>query len=194
MARNSTGKANTLSETQFKKLIKLVSIGNNAERNTTILYFSYYLGLRAKELSNIKIKDVQGKDILKLQASYTKGNKHRDIPLSNKTIQKVITLYIQYLKNTKGMLFNENNTLFTSQKGSGFSPNSMVRLINNLYKDNGYDGYSSHSGRRSMITNLVNAGISINKVKTLAGHSNIQTTMEYVDTNMDDLSKVMAML
>ena len=115
MARNSTGKANTLSETQFKKLIKLVSIGNNAERNTTILYFSYYLGLRAKELSNIKIKDVQGKDILKLQASYTKGNKHRDIPLSNKTIQKVITLYIQYLKNSKGMLFNENNSLFTSQ-------------------------------------------------------------------------------
>lgn len=194
MARNSTGKANTLSDLQFKKLIKLISIGNNAERNTTILYFSYYLGLRAKEISNIKIKDVSGKDILKLQASYTKGNKHRDIPLSNKTIQKVITLYIEYMKNSRGMLFNENNSLFCSQKGGKFSANAMVRLINNLYKDNGYDGCSSHSGRRSMITNLVNAGISINKVKTLAGHSNIQTTMEYVDTNMDDLSKVMAML
>jgi len=194
MARNSTGKANTLSEPQFKKLIKLISIGNNPERNTTILYFSYYLGLRAKEISNIKINDVLDKDILKLQASYTKGNKHRDIPLSNKTIQKVINLYIQYLKTSKGMLFNENGSLFTSQKGGRFSANAMVRLINNLYKDNGFDGYSSHSGRRSMITNLVNAGISINKVKTLAGHSNIQTTMEYVDTNMDDLSKVMAML
>jgi len=194
MARNSTGKANTLSDLQFKKLIKLISIGNNAERNTTILYFSYFLGLRAKEISNIKIKDVQNKDILKLQASYTKGNKHRDIPLSNKTIQKVITLYIEYLKNSCGMLFNENNSLFTSQKGGKFSANAMVRLINNLYKDNGYDGCSSHSGRRSMITNLVNAGISINKVKILAGHSNIQTTMDYVDTNMDDLSKVMAML
>jgi len=45
-----------------------------------------------------------------------------------------------------------------------------------------------------MITNLVNAGVSINKIKTLAGHSNIQTTMEYVDTNMDDLTKVMAIL
>ena len=194
MARNTSGKANTLSETQFKKLIKLVSIGNNPERNTSILYFSYFLGLRAKEISNIKVKDVSGKNILKLQASYTKGNKHRDIPLSNKTIQKVIKNYVSHLEKTRGLLFNESNALFTSQKGGAFSANAMVRLINNLYKDNGYDGYSSHSGRRSMITNLVNAGISINKVKTLAGHSNIQTTMEYVDTNMDDLSKVMAML
>lgn len=106
MARNSTGKANTLSEHQFKQLIKLVSIGNNPERNTTILYFSYYLGLRAKELASLKISDVLDKDILKLQASYTKGNKHRDIPLSNKTIRKIINNYIQYLKNYRGMLFN----------------------------------------------------------------------------------------
>ena len=67
-------------------------------------------------------------------------------------------------------------------------------MLNNLYKDNGFDGCTSHTGRLSAITKLVNKGISLNKVKIIAGHNNIQTTMRYVDTNPDELGEIMKAL
>ena len=67
-------------------------------------------------------------------------------------------------------------------------------MINNLYRVNGFDGCTSHSGRRSLITKLVNKGISINKVKVIAGHNNIQTTMRYVNTDPIELGEIMKAL
>jgi integrase/recombinase XerD len=88
---------------------------------------------------------------------------------------------------------NLNDPLFKSQKGFHFSANSMRILIRNIFKKGGseFDGCSSHSGRRTLITKVVNSGVSLNKVKEIAGHSSISTTLEYVDTNPNDLSVIM---
>lgn len=69
----------------------------------------------------------------------------------------------------------------------------MVQLIKNLFMNAGadFEGCSSHSERRTLITKVVNSGISLNKVKEIAGHSNIATTMEYVDTDPVDLANIM---
>jgi integrase/recombinase XerD len=194
--RTTTGQAATLSDIKLNQLLKLLSIGNNGKRNETILALSHYCALRAKEVAALRISDVvdkQGKlqDVLRLQACYTKGNKHRDLPLTNTKLRKHLQEWIRYRQNTDGTLFNHKAPLFKSQKGLGFSANSMARMINNLYKDNGFEGCTSHTGRRSLITKLVNKGISLNKVKIIAGHNNIQTTMRYVDTNPDELGAIL---
>jgi integrase/recombinase XerD len=49
-----------------------------------------------------------------------------------------------------------------------------------LYDGAGLEGASSHSGRRSFLTNLANKGIAIHLLKTLAGHRNISTTAAYL--------------
>ncbi len=69
----------------------------------------------------------------------------------------------------------------------------MVQLIKNLFTKAGseFEGCSSHSGRRSLINKVVNSGVSLTKVKEIAGHSNITTTILYVDTNPSDLSAIM---
>lgn len=189
-------KAATMTDSQFNAFLKVIKSGNNPERNTTVLMLSHKLGLRAKELAALTIGDViddngNVRDTVELVPSYTKGDKHRSVPLSNPKVITAVGDWIKYRQQFDGATFNHQSPLFRSQRGIAFNPNSMAHMIRNLYLNNGKKGHSSHSGRRSLITKLVNNGVSLNKVKAIAGHANIATTMEYVDTNPDDLAQIM---
>jgi len=74
-------------------------------------------------------------------------------------------------------------SLLRSQKGAAFSANSLCQLFGHLYADAGLEGASSHSGRRTFITNLAHKGVSAKVLMTLAGHSNLSTTQRYIEVN-----------
>ncbi|ENU4224377.1 site-specific integrase, partial [Acinetobacter baumannii] len=71
MARTTTGKAPYVSEDDLE-ITLATQTGVNALRNKCVLYFSHFLGLRAKELSMLKVGDVYDvkkgklKDIIRL--------------------------------------------------------------------------------------------------------------------------------
>ena len=148
---------------------------------------SNYLGLRSKELAALKIGDViehgMIKKVLRLIAAYTKGAKHRDISLENKAVVKALQEYISVRRAEDSMTFNIDAPLFRSQKGTAFSPNAMVRVLGDIYKNAGFKDASSHTGRRSLITKLAYSGIDLNSVRQIAGHSSISTTQRYINDN-----------
>lgn len=182
-----TGQAQVLTEKDIKLILKVIEAGNHAKRNSTIIILSHYLGLRSKELASLKIGDVLEqnaiKKVLRLIAAYTKGSKHRDISLENKVVIKVLQEYIATRRIEDGITFNLDAPLFRSQKGTAFSANAMVRVIGDLYKSAGFNDASSHSGRRSLITNLAYKGIDLNSIRQIAGHSSISTTQRYINDN-----------
>jgi integrase/recombinase XerD len=57
-----------------------------------------------------------------------------------------------------------------------------------LYKRAGIAGGSSHSGRRTFITNLAAKGVGVRVLMSLAGHRSISTTQAYIDVN-DDMKR-----
>ena len=73
-------------------------------------------------------------------------------------------------------------------KGAAFSANTMCQLIIRIYEECGLEGATSHSGRRTLITNLANKGISVKVLAEIAGHSSIQTTARYISVN-DELMR-----
>ncbi len=187
--------AQTLSKLELQKVLNIIESGRNGLRNKTIILLTHYLALRAKEIASIKIDDVLDdngniKPVLQLKASYTKGEKHRDIPLSNTKVIKALAEWVQYRKDND-YEFTTDSPLFKSQKNKAFSNISMARMITNLYHDAGKTECSSHSGRRSMITKLANAGTDLNSIRVLAGHESVQTTQRYIDTNPDMLADIM---
>ena len=121
--------------------------------------------------------------MLRLVAAYTKGAKHRDISLENKAVVKALQEYISVRRAEDGMTFNIDAPLFRSQKGTAFSPNAMVRVLGDIYKNAGFNDASSHTGRRSLITKLAYSGIDLNSVRQIAGHSSISTTQRYINDN-----------
>ncbi len=187
--------AQTLSKSELNKVLNIIEAGRNGLRNKTIILLTHYLALRAKEIASIRIDDVLDgngniKPVLQLQASYTKGDKSRDIPLSNSKVKTALIEWVTYRKE-HDYEFSTDSPLFKSQKNKAFSNISMARMISNLYKDAGKPNCSSHSGRRSMITKLANAGTDLNSIRVLAGHESVQTTQRYIDTNPDMLADIM---
>jgi len=51
---------------------------------------------------------------------------------------------------------------------------------------------SSHSGRRTFATKLIENGVGIKNVQTLLGHKSIQTTTLYIQENPALLGKISA--
>jgi integrase/recombinase XerD len=54
-----------------------------------------------------------------------------------------------------------------------------------LYKNAGLVGASSHSGRRSFLTQLSAKGVPIKVLMELASHRSMQTTARYIDVTTD---------
>jgi integrase len=61
----------------------------------------------------------------------------------------------------------------------------------------GYEGCSSHSGRRTAITkwarNITTAGGSLKDVQEMAGHADLGTTQKYIDENKNAKCRVVDM-
>jgi integrase/recombinase XerD len=80
-----------------------------------------------------------------------------------------------------------SDPLFRLQKCRAFSANTMCQLFLNIYAACGIKGASSHSGRRTFITNLASRSVSVRVLAVLAGYSSIATTQRYIDVNDQQL-------
>jgi integrase/recombinase XerD len=182
-----SGKAPYISPEELKHTLNTQS-GKHSVRNQVILLVSHFLGLRAKEMASLKISDVYDhqrevlKDTVRLIAAYTKGGKYREVYLVDPFLKELL---LKYLIDERSPV-NPNEPLFRSQKGKGFTADTMQKLIKICYKKSGITA-TSHTGRRSFATNLIDKGADIYSIKLLMGHSSIQTTQEYFSSNPNKL-------
>lgn len=188
MARE--GKAKVLSEAEFKLLLLVAKEGKFGARNLAIIYCSFGLGLRAKEIASLTIGDVTSSnyqllDELSLTRSMTKGEKQRHAYLTHKKIRDVLQVHLNDIKTMP-----RDKALFQTQRKSRFTANTLQKWFRSLYDKAGIHGASSHSGRRTFITRLIEQGADIKAVSRLAGHANIVTTAIYVEDNPERLKRL----
>lgn len=189
------GKARVLTSSEFKRLLVIAKNAQFPERNEALIYCSFALGLRAKEIASLKVSDICDLDLkifgeVNLTRSMTKGEKQRHIYINNPKIITSLNEHIKVMKKNEGCTFNYKGELFKTQRKSKFSPDVMQKWFAKLFAQAGINGASSHSGRRTFITRLIEQGADIKAVSLLAGHSSITTTAGYVDSNPDRLKRI----
>ena len=188
--------AAVLTASEFKRLLKVIAASPFAKRDTLLVLMSFGLGLRAIELAALKIHQVINehgdiKEVLYL--TKTKGNEPREAYLSDPKIRKAIEDYISERKEIARIRrkdFHPKQPLFLSQKNDHFSNQTIGKRFDFLYKEAGIERASSHSGRRTFATNLIEQGTDIKAVSTLMGHSSIQMTALYIQDNPERLKKI----
>jgi integrase len=90
-------------------------------------------------------------------------------------------------KSTRGLAATVEpvGPVIRSYRGGHLKANSVVNWYVALFQELGFEGCSSHSGRRSFITvaarNIHRSGCSLRDVQLLAGHQSIETTERYID-------------
>jgi len=183
--------AKTLTQQELRRVLDYTATRKHSVRNRALLMTTHLSGMRVGEVASLRNSDVldaEGniRNEIRLSAEQTKGNEARVVFVSDK-LRKELELYAHLIGNAN---INPALKFFYSQKrtSDGFTANTLTQFFHYLYKRAGIDGASSHSGRRTFITNLASKGVGVRVLMSLAGHKNISTTQAYIDVN-DDMKR-----
>jgi integrase/recombinase XerD len=187
--------ARTLNEKELNALLLYINTRKHAARDRAIVLMTFWGGMRIGEVATTRIKDVLASDgtikhEINLTAEQTKGKYGRTVVLADK-LRKELMYYLLTRFDKKELValhYSDliNKPLFATQKSEGFNANTLTYTMHMLYKDAGFlDGASSHSGRRSFLTNLSAKSVPLKVLMELAGHRQAQTTMRYINVTSD---------
>lgn len=187
--------AKTLTRGQIDAMLAYLSTTRYPERNRIIFLLSAKAGLRAKEIARLTwwmTNDSQGEigRTICLQDSASKGKSGRMIPLSNEARDALI----EYRRTVP----NAGQFVIYTERSLATSPQAIVNLFHRWYRHLGFVGCSSHSGRRTFITNaarrISTVGGSLKDVQELAGHANLRTTQRYIEANPEAQVRVVGLI
>ena len=145
-----------------------------------------YAGLRVDELSNLKINDIDLE--MKRIRIVGKGMKVRSVPISNVLLAEIKDWFAFREEMVKERSHVEESPyVFYSQR----SPKFTVRGIQTMIEDYSLPKkkLTPHMFRHTFCKWMLKAtNNDIEKVRRLAGHSNIATTSRYLKDSYSDLA------
>ena len=176
--------AKVLTAQEIRRVLDYVATRPHAERNRAMFLTMLYAMLRVKECAALRYADVLNaegkiKTEFYLTAEQTKGRKGGVVFVSEK-LRKELQSYVRAFPPQA-----LTDKLFYSQKrpSEGWNSNTLCQFFHHLFKRVGIEGASSHSPRRTLITNLADKGVGVRVLQSIARHANISTTQAYIDVN-----------
>lgn len=157
------------------------------QRNLSIVKILLNTGLRVNELCKLKWLDVivtERKGNLIVRRG--KGMKYREVPL-NKDARNAF-FSINYKKHA-----GSNIQVFIGQRGA-IQERAVQLMLRRQLKNTDLFDITPHQLRHSFCKNLVNAGVSLEKIAALAGHESLDTTRMYCQPSLSDLDAAIAMI
>jgi integrase/recombinase XerD len=184
---NIMSQAKTLTPQEIDQVLNYITPRSYAMRNRVMFLTGLWSGMRVGEIASLSVGDVRNTDgsvraEIRLTAAQTKGRHPRTVFLPQK-LRDELQVYL----DLRGMV-PATNPLFITGGRKPFSANLMAQHFHYLFKRAGIAGASSHSMRRSFITNLAARGIGVRVLAELAGHRSIAVTQKYIDVN-DDMKR-----
>lgn len=187
--------ARTLNDKELKLLLLYIATRKYGARDRAMVLLTYWAGMRIGEVAATRVGDVLAPDgtiklEITLKAEQTKGKRGRAVVLSER-MRKELLSYLQHRYQTRQLagvaaIADEmRKPLFATQKREGFSANTACYHFYMLYKAAGVTGCSSHSGRRSFLTNLSAKAVPLKVMMELAGHRHSATTLRYINVTAD---------
>jgi len=170
-----------LTEAEMERLFELTDL---SLRDRTILELLYGTGIRASELCNLKLHDIDWeREIIRVHG---KGGKQREIPLT-RTALRWLREYVQ----TGDKIKMDELGLFLSRKGTPITTRTLQRIVKkHLMKVSHKTGISPHTLRHTYATHLLNRGCDLRTVQLLLGHRSIASTQIYTHLTLKELKKI----
>ena len=169
-----------LSAAEIKKFLTSV----RKYRDQVIVFLMLLCGLRSCEVLSLKTSDV---DFIDNQIRVRgKGNKQRLLPMP-KALVKSLSHYIDYERPECS-----HDQLITVIKGNNTGDPLKAESLRTLFRHRRFSKkllrVHPHLLRHTFCTNMIRQGVSLPVVQKLMGHSDIEVTMLYVHTSIDDVA------
>jgi integrase len=174
--------AKVLTEGQLQAALRAAHATRYAKRDRVMLLLSAKAGMRAAEIAGLTwamVTTAEGKlsGYIALANTIAKKGSGRTIPVHPRLKAALLALA---KAGTDGHVIK-------SERGEKLSAGSVVNWFKGFYARLGFEGCSSHSGRRTFITlaarRISKAGGSIRDVQVLAGHRSLRHTQGYIEAD-----------
>ena len=175
-----------MTEGEIQRILNACSDGTTlGARDRALIEMAYATGMRASELCNVKLRDIdytQG-----LIYTLGKGAKERVIPYVG-GIKKIIEAYIEQTRPKLNKLGLE--WLFLSRNGKQLQREALWHILRKrgLKANISKERLHPHVLRHTFATHLLRNGMDQRTLQEILGHSSIMTTEKYthLDTELRD--------
>ena len=171
-----TAPAKVLEPADLCRVLKHVQTQRYPIRNKTIILLSFKAGLRACEIAGLDWQMVLASNYevgeqIYISANIAKNGSKRFIPLNSALKAVLYDLH-------KDQRTPRTGPVIRSERGNHMTAGSVVNYFGALYRELGLIGCSSHSGRRTFITNaakvIAASGGSLRDVQELEAIKRLQ--------------------
>jgi site-specific recombinase XerD len=181
-------------DSYLPKVLKVDEVGELLERipgstpldlrDRALLELAYAAGLRAEELVNLDVKNLDA-DAEEVRVE-GKGGRTRVVPVGEHAWRALE----RYLARGRTVLSSgESEALFLSKTGKRLSTSDVRRRLRLQTRR---AGISPHTLRHSFATHLLEGGADLRTIQELLGHSSISTTQTYTRVESKRLKKAYA--
>lgn len=170
-----------LSAAEIKKFLTSV----RKYRDQVIVLLMLLCGLRSCEVLNLKVGDIDFiDDQIRVRG---KGSKERLLPIPN-ALRKSLRHYIDYERPVC-----HHDQLITVIQGKNCGAPLKTESLRTLFRHRRFSQrllrLHPHLLRHTFCTSMIRQGVSLPVVQKLMGHSDIEVTMLYVHTSIDDVAR-----
>ncbi len=178
-----------LNDTAVRRLLDTpdATIDVHAPRDRAMLFMLYATGMRASELTGLKITDLNTK--LGYVRVLGKGSKERIVPVA----QEALSVVEQYLGTYRPSLVRDKDDgeIFLSRTGRKLIREDIYRIVVKYVRRACLGGkISPHTLRHSFATQLLQGGADLRSVQEMLGHADISTTQIYTHVDAKRLRDI----
>ena len=193
--------AKVLNDSQVRAIHSFLRATRNSNRDVVIFLLSVKAGLRAKEIASLTWKMILNSDgslgdTINLTDIASKGKSGRVIALNKVLKEGLETLLVE--ERSRKRFDQETAFVIRTERSTSTSPQVIVNMFQSWYRRLGLLGCSSHSGRRTFITEcskkITLVGGSLRDIQMMVGHSSLQTTQRYIESDSESQRKVVDLL
>ena len=185
----------SITKSEYKKLMNSVrgddTLRENSQQNLlrtfSILYFT---GLRLNELQQMRlfhIKELLEQGNTKLILPKTKSE--RKLFVGDEFKKQIIKLFT--IDDTTDLDARVITKGSVKSGRTGINHDVFIKQVNSKMKEILGNGYTSHSFRQGLITEMGSKQINTKIISKFIGHSEVKTTMRYINPTDEDLKKAM---
>lgn len=167
-----------------KETFDKIFYGEKSLKHKCWLLLAYCSGLRAEEIANVRMKDINADEHqLKVLG---KRKKERYTFLPEITVRYLRMYYKSYYCQPYNPRTNKTGYLFEGYKYKALTSKTIVNYFTGIKKKYNLDeDISFHSLRHSFATNFIKSGGDPFVLKSMLGHSSLNTTSIYIHTGRD---------
>jgi integrase/recombinase XerD len=148
---------------------------HNAERNRAIVLTLLDTGLRASELCDLQIKDVDIRNASKfIKIINGKGKKDRHFPISSRTAQTIW----RYLATRPDARLSD--PLFVTKTNNRIDRTNLADMLEYAGKRAGVPNCHPHRFRHTFAINFLRNGGNVYSLQSILGHESLKTCLTYL--------------